>query len=480
MDNTHTQKVAPRWFGPQAGRKSLLAIRLALCVCLFFALQASVAVSAHAQQPEKTRLLVILDCSNSMWDHWQSDSKIKVTQQVLLSFLDSAERQSDIDVALRVFGHLNKESYATRLEVPFGYDNYYRIRSKIKTLVPQGGCTAATALTDALDDFPHSDDSRNIILIITDGMDDCDADICDVARHVQLSGVVVKTFILGIGNREDFRHSLDCAGKFTYVSNEESYASVLYDIFGLSDKKARVVLRLLDEQGALFENELPVTFYDNQTGVARLSTLYAYNYRRNPDTLTLDPLVSYDVELHTSPAIRLEGRQFSPERVNELDVRVAAGSLAVRFDGRKPAWQIPAYNVNVRSATNDSTIKIQAIGDQTDFLAGRYDIEVQCLPPITLRGIEVKASSATDLALPMPGLLQLGKPRAITTGAVLKVSEGVTSYVCNLNPNNALERIVLQPGEYEVLLHPQGSADYDKVQSRRFVIVSGQTTKIQF
>ena len=75
---------------------------------------------AQAQQPDKTRLLFIMDCSNSMWDHWQSGSKIKVTQQVLLSFLDSISRQHDVDVALRVFGHLNKDQFGTRLEVPFG------------------------------------------------------------------------------------------------------------------------------------------------------------------------------------------------------------------------------------------------------------------------------------------------------------------------------------------------------------------------
>ena len=72
-------------------------------------------VAVQAQQPEKTRLLLIMDCSNSMWDHWQSGSKIKVTQQVLLSFLDSISRQHDVDVALRVFGHLNKEQFGTRL-----------------------------------------------------------------------------------------------------------------------------------------------------------------------------------------------------------------------------------------------------------------------------------------------------------------------------------------------------------------------------
>ncbi len=437
-------------------------------------------MAAQSQQPEKTRLLIILDCSNSMWDHWQSDSKIKVTQQVLLSFLDSAARQNNIDVALRVFGHLNKDSYATRLEVPFGDDNYYRIRSKIKTLVPQGGCTAATALTDALDDFPPTDDSRNIILIITDGMDDCDADICNVARYVQLSGVVVKTFILGIGNREDFHHSLDCAGKFTYVQNEERYATVLYDIFGLSDKRARVIVSLIDEDGALFETEVPMTFYDHHTGVARLSTLYAVGSNLVPDTLLLDPLINYDIVLHTHPPYRREQLQFAPEKVSHIDIKVGLGSVQVRLEGRKPSWPVPSYTLSVRPEGRSNTIKQQTVGERADYVAGRYDIEIQTMPPMLLRGVEVRASAATELNIPMPGLLTIAKPRTITTGALFCMTDGTATWVCDLNPNSALEKLVLQPGEYEIVLHPRQSTDYSHVLTRRFVIESGQTTKIQF
>lgn len=89
-----------------------------------------------AAAPEKTRVLLILDCSHSMWDKWQSDAKIKVTQKVLLSFLDSIRGQSDMEVALRVFGHLNKDAFGTRLEVPFEADNNYKLQSKIKPLCP--------------------------------------------------------------------------------------------------------------------------------------------------------------------------------------------------------------------------------------------------------------------------------------------------------------------------------------------------------
>ena len=179
--------------------------------------------SVTGKPDEKTRILFIVNCSHSMWDHWQSDAKIKVTQKVLLRFLDSIAGQEDMEVALRVFGHLNRGSYTTHLEVPFSDNNRYALQSKIKTLVPNGGNSTATALSRSLDDFPLTDKSRNIIIIITDGIDDADGDICQVARQVQLSGIVVQTFILGIGNPNDFRQSLDCAGTFTYMPEEDGY-----------------------------------------------------------------------------------------------------------------------------------------------------------------------------------------------------------------------------------------------------------------
>ena len=425
---------------------------------------------------EKTRLLLIMDCSNSMWDHWQSGSKIKVTQQVLLSFLDSVSRQHDVDVALRVFGHLNKNQIGTRLEVPFGADNIYQLQSKIKTLVPNGGCTAATALTDALTDFPQGDASRNIILIVTDGIDDCDAEICDVARQVQLSGVVVQSFVLGIGEGA-FAHA-DCAGTFLPVRHEEEYARTLYDIFRLAGKTARVVLRLLDGDGNLYETEHAVAFYDRRTGVSRFNTLYSVDGVLHPDTLLLDPLVAYDMTVFTHPPLRREALRFDVDRVNAVDLTVSEGTLRVRYNGRRPQWTQPNVEVVVRSG--GERVAAQEVGETGQYLAGRYDVEVQTLPVTTLRGVEVRDNAATELSVPMPGMLILSKPKGITTGAIFRLRDGQAEFATDLNPSTAGERLLLQPGQYEVVLHPQNATLYNKVQTKRFVIESSQTTKIQF
>lgn len=439
---------------------------------------------------DKTRVLIILDCSHSMWDRWQSDSKIKVTQQVLLKFLDSVANQQNIEVALRVFGHLNKNSYGTRLEVPFEPGNNYKIQSKIKTLVPNGACTAASALSNSLNDFPTVSPSsgrlhggadnqpRNIILIITDGMDDCDGNICDVARQVQMSGVIVQTFILGIGNKQDFQHSLDCAGKFTYVPNEELYTETLYNIFKMSEEEAQLVIAINDETDHLLETEMPIAFYDSQTGVVKYSTLYSIDGRYTPDTIIIDPLIAYDITLFTRPETRLRKKQFRPGRVNRLNVTIEQGSLWLHLDGKRVNYQIPQYPILVYRHGTTELVGTQLLGEQFNYLSGTYDIEMLSTPPLRLDGVSVVSSSATDLSLPTPGMANINKTKVISSGAVFTYKEGVLTHVCDLNPNKVNERLILMPGDYQIVIKPQNSIRYTAVRSMRFKIESGQTTNI--
>lgn len=427
---------------------------------------------------ERTRVLIILDCSNSMWDRWQSDSKIKVTQKVLLKFLDSVANQNNIEVALRVFGHLNRNSYGTRLEVPFEADNNYRIQSKIKTLVPNGDCTVSTALSSSLNDFPATGASRNIILIITDGMDDCDGNICNVARQVQMSGVIVQTFILGIGNKQDFQSNLDCAGKFSYIPNEEQYTESLYNIFHLSEQEASVVISVIDESDHLYETVLPIAFYDKQTGVVKYTTLYSIDSRYTPDTLIVDPLVTYDLQLFTTPPTWVRNKQFRPGRLNRVRVTVEQGGLQVRLDGKRTNYQVPQYEVLVRKHGSEELLATQAMGQQAQYLTGEYDLEVLSIPPMKLDKVFVASSSLTDLAIPTPGLANISKPKAISSGSIFSISEGVLTFVCDLNPNKANERILLMPGQYQLVIKPQNSIEYNTVKTMRFQIESGQTTNV--
>lgn len=460
--------------------KRLSTILLLVCLLSGMALGQGSKAKAEAPVADKTRVLLILDCSNSMWDRWQSDAKIKITQKVLLKFIDSVANQNNIEVGLRVFGHLNKNAYGTRLEVPFSSDNNYQIQSKIKTLVPQGGCTMSSALESSLNDFPATGASRNIIIIITDGMDDSDGSICNVARRVQMSGVIVQTFILGIGNPEDFHHRLDCAGKFEYIPLEERYTQALYDIFELSGEEANVVLNLKDEEGRLYETETPVAFYDAQTKVVKYTTMYSIDERYTPDTLVVDPLVAYDITVFTRPETRILDYKFKPNATNTLDLTIEQGTLRVRHEDRRTLLSFPSYPIVVRQHGKKELVNTQQIGETANYLAGDYDVEVLSNPVLKMDNIHIESSASTDLTIPMPGLANIQKPKTITTGCLFALQDGELIWVCNLNPNKINERITLMPGEYQLVIKPQNASRYKESIVKRFLVKAGDTTNITF
>ena len=156
------------------------------------------------------------------------------------------------------------------------------------------------------------------------------------------------------------------------------------------------------------------------------------------------------------------------------------GTMKVAYSGQRPQWQQPKVDVIVRRAGSGDRVAAQEMGETGQYLAGRYDVEVQTLPVTTLRGVEVRGGAATELSVPMPGMLVLSKPKGITTGAIFRLRDGQVGFATDLNPSTAGERLLLQPGQYELVLHPQNATKYDKVQTKRFVIESSQTTKIQF
>ena len=114
-------------------------------------------------------------------------------------------------MALRVYGH--QKQYPpqicddTRLEVPFSKDNTARIKHVIKSIIPKGTTPIAYALLQSVNDFPACDNCRNVVILITDGLEECGGDPCSVSFELQKKGIVLKPFIIGIG--KNFKESFD-------------------------------------------------------------------------------------------------------------------------------------------------------------------------------------------------------------------------------------------------------------------------------
>ena len=158
-------------------------------------------VISQDKQVEKIRLLFIFDGSNSMNAQWEKSSKIKIAKRLLTQTLDSLKFIDNIEVALRMYGHQTRISPGkqdcsdTKLEVPFSAEkeNYDKIKSKIRGLEPKGTTPIARSLEYAADDFPECDNCRNVIILITDGIEACDEDPCAVALALKTKRNQIKT-----------------------------------------------------------------------------------------------------------------------------------------------------------------------------------------------------------------------------------------------------------------------------------------------
>lgn len=452
---------------------------LLLLLLLVLPLAAQKKKQQPARRTPQTHLLLVLDCSHSMWETWQSESKIKVTQQVLRRFIDSVDRRRDFDMALRIFGHKNDGSLASRLEVPFGDDNYYRLLGKLRTLVPEGNCDAASALGGVVDDFAQHPNDRNIILMITDGVDDCSGDICDMARQVQQDGSVVQTFILGIGTQSEAQRTLlSCAGRYTALTTEERYTDALFDILRQAAETARVVVNITDSEGMAYETAMPIVFYDAATDLPRHTTIYTNAPQAVADTLVIDPLLTYDVRLFTKPETTLTRQTFPANQVSVINLQIDQGRLSIHFDSQRTTWSIPSYDITVRQHGQDAIINRQHVGDRVTYLAGRYDVEVMTVPPTTLRDVEVRGDATTDLSLPTPAMLTVSKPKIKQQSSLFSLYGGRLAWVCDLDGSVQSERLILMPGDYLLISRPTAKSSYADVRSFRITLRAAELKHI--
>lgn len=113
-----------------------------------------------AEKRELTRLLFVMDASNSMNAFWDNQPKINAAREVLLRSLTEIEGQPDLEIALRLYGHQTRiepgkqDCDDTKLEVPFSPNSVPAIRERMRTVQCLGTTPIARSLLKAADDFP--------------------------------------------------------------------------------------------------------------------------------------------------------------------------------------------------------------------------------------------------------------------------------------------------------------------------------------
>jgi len=428
-----------------------------------------------------TRILFIFDASNSMAGQWDGERKFDIARDILLEMVDSLEQIPNVEMGLRIYGHQSpvppQDCSDTKLEVPFSATNASRIKQKLRFINPKGTTPIAHSLALAPDDFPSCGNCRNIILLITDGVEACDGDPCAVSRGLQRKGIILRPFVIGIGTDPGFRETYDCIGEYYDAPHKEQFREALNVIITQALNATSAQVSLLDTDGNPSESDVNVVFYDRFSGVVRYNMIHTLNSKGNPDTLSLDHMSTYNVLAQTIPPSRLDSVKLVNGRHNIIGIDSPQGYLHVRTTRGK------AYDrekILVRRANSSETINIHEIGNVGKYLVGKYDLEIPIYPLMLINDVEIKQSYTTTIEIPDPGYVTFSAHQPGAGALYQMTPKGEQIWVMNLLENRKSQGFYLQPGAYRVVFRRADFKSTSFSMVRDFDVDPGSSESIEF
>ncbi len=451
-----------------------LWVKVACVVLLLFA-TTTLQAQQEKFQPKTQRILFILDASGSMYEGFDGTNRWEASKKLLSHLVDSINQANPrVELGLRVYGHQYskdlKNCQDSRLEVPFGVKNAGQIKTLLTKITPQGWTPIAYSLRQSVGDFPVMAGSVNSIILITDGLETCGANLCDLAAFLEAQRITVKPFIIGLGMKPGDNKYFDCLGTYFDASSTDKFKNILDTVISRSLTLTTAQISLLNGQNLPKETNVEISLYDHHNGALLYNFIHSLDAKGLPDTLKLDPMGSYDMHVHTIPPIIKKNIQLDPGVHNVISQPCAQGNIKFKDN---MSGQFP-LGVPILVMNDAGTVYQQLINTESRYLVGKYRVEILTLPRISMV-VEVKADATKEITVDKPGTLQTITDKK-GVAAIFRMVDGQLELVKEFKQISAKESTDLQPGEYVIICrwdHKKFSIHTDQT---KFKIQSGSNT----
>lgn len=166
--------------------RSLLRLFAVLTALVGFALPALAA----------DRAIIILDASGSMWAQINGKARIDIARETLKTVL--AGVPADLELGFMAYGHRSKgDCNDIEMLVDPAPGTADAISAAAAQLSPKGKTPLSAAVKMAAEQLKYTEDKATVILI-TDGLETCDADPCALATELKKAGVDFKVDVVGL------------------------------------------------------------------------------------------------------------------------------------------------------------------------------------------------------------------------------------------------------------------------------------------
>lgn len=435
-----------------------------LCLPFFASLQAQ-------DSPPPSPIIFIYDASGSMWGQMEGKTKMEIAATVMTDAVNKLPDNQQL--GLVAYGHRKKgdcEDVEFLVEVANGSKS--QVNQSLKGIKPLGKTPLAYSALQVIDQLRTSGMKATIILV-TDGIESCGGNICEVIRAARAEGIDFRLHIIGFGLKEGETEQLKCAAE---AGNGNYYDAA--DAGGLGDVLEEATGTTIDEPVA----NISIYAVKNGKGVdAAVNAVQIKNdaiksgVRTYQDTgffylppgsynITIRPLEGSDVA-----GVTLSQVQVSDDQIIHKEVSFDGGKIAVNTLNNGEGWDavVKIFNqVDGKPVAGGRTY-----GRVTAFEVnpGIYEVEVAGM---TMKGLEnvkrienIEVTANTTQTVEhnfQTGIAMIG----VQTGnelvdAVVKIKDkatqkditgGRTYTGASSNPKEFL----LTPGTYEVSIMTLG------------------------
>jgi Ca-activated chloride channel family protein len=321
-------------------------------------------------------------------------------------------------------------------------------------------------------DFPDMT-SRNVIILITDGLEECGGDPCEASLRLQRKGVILKPFVIGLGHIQNLK-AFDCVGTVYDASNESTFRNVLNVIISQAVNNTTAQVNLLDETNKATETNVNMTFYDMQRHTVKYNFVHTMNSKGLPDTLRIDPDILYRIQVNTIPPAFKDSVRLATGKHTIIPIPTPQGDLLLTYDNKSDYKNLQAI---IRKANDPNTLHVQRFNATERYITGKYDVEVLSIPRLTIKDVEISQSQVTKVEIPQPGLGTFVSNSAGFGSLYIEDSDKLT-WVYNLDKNYTRETLVLQPGKYRAVFRSKNAKESNYTVEKSFEIISGVSSSI--
>lgn len=171
-------------------------------------LSLSAVVSAEAQS-DNSRVMMVLDGSNSMWGQIDGVAKITIAKQVMTDLISTWD--DSVDMGLMVYGHRRKDD-CSDIEVvalPGPVDRATLI-DKVQSISPRGKTPITDSMLIAAATVGYYTGDNASVVLVSDGLETCEADPCAQARSFEVVNPGFDVHVIGFDVTDEELAALQC------------------------------------------------------------------------------------------------------------------------------------------------------------------------------------------------------------------------------------------------------------------------------